>query len=104
MLTFDSIIHQGLPFFGGNIIYHLPLKTDEDELILRSAQYRGSLQTARLDNGREKNLIYPPYTANLGTVSAGLHTVDMMLYGNRYNAFGAIHLSDRKERWIGPNS
>lgn len=103
-LAFGDITAQGLPFFGGNITYHLPVQSQGGTLTLRSSQYRGVLQTAALDGGKEEAVIYPPYTVCLGTVPAGEHTVDLTLYGHRRNSFGPVHLTDLVDRWIGPNA
>ena len=49
-------------------------------------------------------MIFPPYTVNIPDISAGEHILNLKLYGNRYNAFGPLHLTDRKEKWIGPEA
>ena len=103
-ITFGSIISQGFPFYGGNIVYHIPFKSDGGELCIRSSQYRGSLQTANIDGSKEQQMIFPPYTVNIPDISAGEHILNLKLYGNRYNAFGPLHLTDRKEKWIGPEA
>lgn len=103
-LAFGDFTKQGFPFYGGNITYHIPVCCDGGELTIRASQYRGSLQTVSLDSGLENPMIYPPYTVSLGTPAAGPHTVNLTLYGHRRNAFGPIHLTDRQERWIGPNA
>ncbi len=103
-LAFGDITAQGLPFYGGNVTYHVPVTTDGGELVLRASQYRGALQTVALDGGEEKAVIYPPYTVSLGAPAAGEHTVDVKLYGHRRNGFGPVHLTDLNDRWIGPNA
>ena len=35
-------------------------------------------------------------------VEAGKHMLNITLYGHRRNSFGPVHLTDLKERWIGP--
>lgn len=43
-LAFGSVVHQGLPFYGANITYKLPLDVTRDgELVIRSDLYRGAL-------------------------------------------------------------
>ncbi len=103
-LAFGDITRQGLPFFGGNVTYHIPVHTEGGELSLRSAQYRGVLQTAALDGGEEIGVIYPPYTVSLGKPAAGDHTVDLTLYGHRRNSFGPVHKTDLNNLWIGPDA
>ena len=103
-LAFGSITNQGLPFFGGNITYHIPVETPTGALKLRSSQYRGSLQTVSVEGNEEHPVIYPPYTVDLGKVDEGMHQIDVTLFGNRRNGFGPVHLTDLKERWIGPDA
>ncbi len=103
-IAFGDFTSQGLPFYGGNITYHLPVECDGGELVIRSSLYRGALQTVSVDGGEEKEIIYQPYTANLGRLSKGHHTIGLTLYGHRRNAFGAVHLCDFKEDWAGPNA
>ena len=101
-LAFGSITTQGLPFYGGNITYHIPIETPEGEVKLRSGYYIGAMQEASMDNGKIIPMIYPPYTVDMGYVNAGKHTLDLTFYGHRRNSFGPIHLADLKHKWIGP--
>ncbi|MBQ7839495.1 MAG: hypothetical protein IJ390_03280 [Lachnospiraceae bacterium] len=103
-LAFGSITAQGLPFYGGNITYHVPVETEGGSLRIRSSQYKGALQSVKLDNRAEIPVIYPPYTVTLEDVSAGKHMIDFKLYGHRRNGFGPVHLTDLKANWIGPNA
>lgn len=101
-LCFGDITRQGFPFYGGNVTYRIPVTTHGGRLMLRSSQYRGVLQKAALDGGEEVSVIYPPYTVDLGAPPAGEHRIELTLYGHRRNAFGPVHLTDLKARWIGP--
>lgn len=103
-LAFGSITEQGLPFYGGNVTYHLPIETDGGAVTLKAPHYRGALMGVRLDGGEEQALIYPPYHCSLGTPAKGKHTIDLTLYGHRRNGFGPVHLADLNERWIGPGA
>ena len=103
-LAFGDITKQGLPFYGGNITYHVPIETNGGSLSIRSSKYKGAMQSVRVDDGQEISCIYPPYKAELGTTFAGKHTVDITLYGHRRNSFGPVHLADLKEKWIGPGA
>lgn len=101
-LSFGDITSQGLPFYGGNITYHIPVETTEGILHISSGYYVGAMQEVSVDNGTSIPMIYPPYQANLGHVEAGEHILNLTLYGNRQNSFGPLHLKDQKELWIGP--
>ena len=103
-LAFGNIAVQGLPFYGGNLTYHIPVETTGGEITVRSSRYRGAMLEVRLDGGKEIPVIYPPYKAVLGAPEAGKHTVDITLYGHRRNGFGPIHMSDTKDTWIGPKA
>lgn len=103
-LAFGDITRQGLPFYGGNITYHIPVETEEGELRIKSGYYLGTMQEATLDNHEPISMAFPPYTVELGTVSKGAHCIDITLYGHRRNGFGPLHLADRKEKWIGPKA
>jgi hypothetical protein len=103
-LAFGDITEQGLPFYGGNITYHIPIETAGGDIDFHSPQYKGILQTVRLDGGKEIPAIYPPYTVKFENVGAGKHTVSVTLYGHRRNGFGPVHLANLKETWIGPTA
>ena len=49
-------------------------------------------------------MIYQPYKVDLNQVSAGEHTIDLTLYGTRFNGFGPVHLADEMEAYPGPNA
>lgn len=103
-LAFGDITEQGLPFYGGNLTYHIPIETSGGDIELRSPQYKGILQTVSLDGGKENAAIYPPYTVKFQNVEAGKHLLNITLYGHRRNGFGPVHLANLKETWIGPTA
>lgn len=103
-LAFGSITEQGLPFYGGNVTYHIPVETDGGAVSLKAPHYRGALLGVRLDDGEEQALIYPPYHCSLGTPAKGKHTIELTLYGHRRNGFGPVHLADLNDKWIGPGA
>lgn len=103
-LAFGDITIQGLPFYGGNVTYHIPVKTEEGKLEISSTKYRGILQTICLDDGPEVSITFPPYKAEFDSVSAGEHIVHLTLYGHRRNSFGPVHLANLAERYIGPGA
>ena len=103
-IAFGDFTRQGLPFYGGNVTYHMPVTTKGGELTLRSSHYRGALQKVSVDGGAAEAVIYPPYTISLGALPAGEHMIDLTLYGHRRNSFGPVHLADLKADWIGPGA
>lgn len=103
-LAFGNITMQGLPFYGGNITYHVPIETNGGHLQIRSSNYKGIMQSVQLDDDQERPMIYPPYTVKMDSVKAGKHVLHITLYGHRRNGFGPVHLANLKETWIGPSA
>jgi len=101
-LCFGDITRQGLPFYGGEVTYKLPVKTSGGKVIINAPHYRGGLITLECE-GQKEAIIYEPYCAEL-QLPAGEHIVNLTLYANRHNSFGCIHNADRNMWWLGPNS
>lgn len=102
-LYFGDIVNQGLPFFGGNITYKIPVTVKNNHLSVCASFYRGALITASLDKKEFGKIIYPPYKAETDAEN-GEHILSLKLYTNRFNSFGSVHLLDKMERWQGPDS
>ena len=100
-ITFGSIVNQGLPFYGGNIIYETEIETPDCDLEIQANHYKGALLGVILDNEEEKNIIFSPYKAIFENVKAGKHKIKFIYYGNRYNTFGALHRNS-DHFWKGP--
>ena len=90
-LRFDDWTVQGLPFYGGNVTYHQTVEGDGRELFLEIPQFRSPVITVAVDGARAGRIAFSPYRLSLGVLSPGLHTVDITVYGNRFNTFGALH-------------
>ncbi|WP_394923810.1 hypothetical protein [uncultured Robinsoniella sp.] len=104
-LFFGDITRQGLPFYGGNVTYHIPVETVEEAfLTLEATMYRNPVLKAAMDGIEAGYICYSPYRLELGWVNAGTHNIDLTAYGNRVNTFGTIHNCNRTEDWIGPNA
>lgn len=101
-LGFDDIVHQGLPFFGGNITYHL--EAEGDSMLIEATRYKGALIGVSVDGERKGRIVYPPYNLEVSGLGEGVHKVDITLFGNRYNAFGPVHKVDEKASWHGPGA
>ncbi len=100
-LAFSSIVPQGFPFYGGNITYHMDIACRGGELRGCTPLFRGALTSAEIDGKSIGTMAYMPYEC-LTRVSAGSHRLDITLFGNRFNAFGAVHNADKKVSWHGP--
>ena len=102
-LCFGDYTVQGLPFYTGNLHYTVCIETGEGEYGIQISNYRAPLLKVSVDGGEWKRLVYAPYEISLGTLSAGKHRIDILCYGNRFNAFGTIHCCDETAEWIGSN-
>lgn len=102
-LAFSDLCGQGLPFYGGNVTWHLPVETGRS-LRLTASRYRGALLGYAVDGKDAGRIIYPPYTAEIDGLTPGQHTLDVTLFGNRYNSFGPVHLADTVATWHGPDA
>ena len=102
MIPFGDITRLGYPFYGGNITYHLEVDTAESELYIRCPKYRGTLIKVLVDKETAGYVAFAPYQLKLTNLEPGHHTIDLTLYGNRVNTFGALHNANEHFWWHGP--
>ena len=103
-LTFGDWTKQGLPFYAGNVTYHCTLQGDGRELVVETPQFKAPLLSVDLDGKPAGKIAFAPFQLDLGKVSEGPHKLDITAFGNRVNAFGAVHNADEDLRWHGPNA
>lgn len=97
-LGFGDWLHQGLPFYGGNVTYHCTSPSDGN--VIQIPQYRAT--TIRVSSGGESCSIYrQPHMADLPLKQG--KNLDITLFGHRANCFGPVHLAEPME-WLGPNA
>jgi hypothetical protein len=101
-LEWGDLSRQGYPFYTGNVHYHCSVDIDDEEsTAVRVARFTGPSVSIDVDGKRAGLLIHEPYALELNKLSPGKHKVDVTMYGNRYNAFGELHLVPGKTNWIG---
>ncbi|MDR0669744.1 MAG: hypothetical protein LBF95_06650 [Treponema sp.] len=103
-LAFGDISRQGLPFYGGNLVYHLEAETRASELLVGVTYYRGHLLRVRVDGADRGVIAYSPYELRVPGLSPGKHQVDIVYFGSRINTFGQLHSNARGGYWWGPGS
>ena len=102
-LGFDCVTRQGLPFYGGNITYRVPITTTADgRLRIYTHHYRGSLVKVAVDGKPIGVIAYAPYRIESHPVKAGEHMIEITLFGNRANTFRGFHNADF-HHWVDPN-
>lgn len=102
-LTFSDITSQGLPFYGGNVEYHLNVTAGENGLTVRAPHYRGALVGVSLDGKRVGSIIFAPYTLKIDC-EPGEHELVLTCFGNRLNTFGTPHNANSLWHWYGPSA
>ncbi len=104
-LWFGNIVNQGLPFFGGNITYHMgDVIAENGEIEVVIPQYRGALTKVYVDGEDKGNIVFSPNTLRIKGLAKGLHKLDIKLYTHRFNSFGSVHNADSALGWHGPAS
>ncbi|MBQ8381301.1 MAG: hypothetical protein IJY18_05340 [Clostridia bacterium] len=105
-IAYGDVVHQGLAFYGANIIYDSELDLDEDsDILFEISYYRGALLRVAID-GEDVGAIWKsPFRLEVPCVKAGHHKVTYTLFGNRYNTFTALHslIADKKDVYMGPD-
>ena len=91
-----------MPFYGGNVRYKMTFDAPAGKAEICVSHYRGALMRVFLDGEDKGALIYSPYKVEIPDLTAGEHTLEIVLYGNRANTFGALHLADESVTWLGP--
>lgn len=102
-LVFGDITSQGLPFYGGNVEYHLDVEAGGNGLTVRVPHYRGALVGVSLDGKRVGSIAFAPYTLHIDA-APGKHTLSLTLFGNRVNTFGTVHNCNNAWIWFGPDA
>ena len=103
-LTFGDVTRQGLPFYGGNITYHLTCELNPGTYQLAVSQYRGHLMRLAVDGEDAGPIVFSPYQACFRVDRPGAHRLDLTLFGCRINTFGQVHQVNKQLRWWGPES
>ena len=104
-LLFGDITRQGMPFYGGSILYSMSFTLEKQQCVsVRVPHFAAPVLGVRLD-GKEAGLIaFAPHTLCLGYCGAGVHRLEICAYGNRFNTFGTLHNCNDEYQWYGPDS
>ena len=100
-LAFGDWTSQGLPFYAGNVTYLCSLKTKGGAVSLAATQFPNPVLSVAVDGNPAGRIAFAPYSLDLGTLDAGTHEVAVTAFGNRFNAFGCVHLCNPKFTWFG---
>lgn len=103
-LGFDSIVHQGMPFYGGNVIYTIPFTCSEGEYRLHIPHFCATVLGVEVDGTDCGIIACSPYETSLGHLAEGAHTLKITMFGNRINTFGQVHMKDDALTFFGPET
>jgi hypothetical protein len=93
---------QGLPFYAGNVTYRCRISDcDGKKIALRVPYFRAPLLSLELDDKETKKIAFAPFRAELGVLEADTQSLKITAFGNRVNAFGAVH-NVSGTTWFGP--
>ena len=104
-LAFGDICAQGMTFYTGNVEYIFDVDIDrEGEYFIRVPKFNAPVMAVYADGEKRGLIAYSPHRASLGNLSAGRHEIKIVMYGNRFNSFGALHNADENYTWYGNTS
>lgn len=102
--SWSSADRLGMPFYGGNVIYHTEAELEAGKYALEVSKYRGALLEVIIDGKKAGEIFLSPYEIRFSVSGRGRHSIDIICYGNRINTFGTLHDCDEKEVYFEPNS
>jgi hypothetical protein len=103
--TWGDLVHQGLPFYAGNITYRFNVHHPGGRLKLQTHRFRSPVLGVHLDGAPVGTIAWSPWTVDFGEVAAGIHDIALICHGDRRNAFGQVHhAAPELNRWWGPDS
>lgn len=103
-IMFGDYTVQGFPFYGGNFTYEVEMVAEAGQYEIYVSHFSGALVGVSVDGKDRGRIMLSPYKINIGELTPGLHKLSFKVFGNRRNTFGAVHNSDKKERWYGPDA
>lgn len=112
-VKWGDITSQGLPFYVGNVTYKCTLfvpsnvsaNSSGTPLALSVPRFSSPVLTVTdLKTNNKLGLIaFQPHMLPLGKLKAGNHKIAITAFGNRYNSFGHLHLTEGATSWCEPN-
>lgn len=104
IILYGDWTRQGFPFYAGNLTYHCLIESDGSEMFVQIAKFHNPVLAVTLDGESMGQIAFEPNRISLGKVEKGIHKLDITAYGNRINAFGAVHNCVENYKWYGPNA
>ncbi len=91
-VPFGDITRYGMPFYGANVTYTMPITVNQDgDLVVTASHYVGALLRVKLDGKDVGRIVFAPFKLKIPNVTAGEHKLSITLFGTRINSFGTLH-------------
>lgn len=104
-ISFGNITKQGMPFYTGNLEYISDFEVDEEnEYFVKIPKFSAPVIGVFIDGQNQGLIAYTPHRLRLGRLNKGKHELKLVLFGNRFNAFGALHNANENYLWYGNGS
>ena len=105
-IYYGDICNQGLPFYSGNITYHIKHVLDKDckNVYIHVPHFSGIALSVSVNDDKKGIIAYAPHKLLLGDMKAGEYDIAITVFGNRFNSFGTIHNANDEFKWYGPDS
>ncbi len=102
--SWGDLGRQGLPFYGGNVVYRCRFTAPGGPLRLAVPWFDAPLLAVDLDGKRVGRIAYAPFRLDLGEVPKGEHDLALIAFGHRRNHLGALHCRQPGLLWWGPDT
>lgn len=101
-IGYAPLFMHDMPFYGGNVVYKNEVDLPDCDINIRVNHYKGAVLKVYVDGKDEGYIAFAPYKLAVKNLKKGRHTVEVKLFGNRINSFGALHFTNRMHTWYGP--
>ena len=102
-LRFGDWGKQGLPFYGGDVIYHLKVEGRKEPVKIEVRDFKAPLVRVDIEGRKQGTIAFSPYQLTTEVLRKGVNQVDLTAYGTRVNTFGALHNSDSADNKSAPD-
>ena len=98
---FGDVSVLGMPFYGGTLRYAMGITAPEDcDAYLTLSSFAAPCAAVILDGEDIGTIAFSPYKIKLKNLKKGKHRLEFIVYGNRHNSFGALHMVTFEEVYI----
>lgn len=102
-LDFGDWTTQGLPFYGGNVTYHMKAQGGRKPIQMEVSRFTTPLVRVDVEGSKQGIIAFSPYKLMLEPLKEGITSIDITAFGNRVNTFGALHNTDMEDDRSSPN-